>query len=354
MSVPICFSNILGYTRREDLCVDGYMSEYSESDANLFVDELQGFNIRVQNSTGGNYDIWEKFNNAYENAISTFKVDIMSLILKLKEPARSRFFGDIGGKSFTTKMSADTYHGLRMYSDVIGGSYTLRGVSLILDVTEAVNLLIYDDYDLLYTIALNSQSGRPKYNAITPIELPLEGNLYFVYHTNGQPSNNRLTCNCGGHKWCFNTINPCYKVSRDKWTEWSMVGGVHGTDINSREYWSTSRESRGLILHGEYGCDTFSMFCSEHSNWHNNQVDLAIAHALRFKTGSFMSNYIMESEEVGRYTLLGLEGLTANMVYYEERYNVMLEYIALNIEDDRNECLRCRPPMGYKRQSQML
>jgi hypothetical protein len=62
----------------------------------------------------------------------------------------------------------------------------------------------------------------------------------------------------------------------------------------------------------------------------------------------------MDSEEVNRYTLLGVDGLVANMQYYEERYKVMVEFIGSNIEMDRNECLKCRQPMGYRRRAQML
>lgn len=352
MSLPLCFDSVIGISRKEDLCVAGSFDD--TSDSGLYLDELQGISLRILNATGGNATLLEKMANAKENAINAFKVDVMQKILETKEPARSKFIGDIGGKSFSAKMAADTYHGLRMYSDIIGGSFTLRGVSLILDVTEAVNLLIYDDYDLLYTIALTSQAGRPKYNAITPIQLSLNGNYYFVYQTSGLPYNNKLTCNCGGHKWCFNPDHPCYNVSRDKWTEWSMAGGIHGSDITLREDWPTSREAQGLILHGDYGCDTLGILCSEHSDWSGNEVDSAIAWAILFKAGSFLSGYIMDSEEVNRYTLLGVDALTSNMVYYEERYKVMIDFIASNIELNRNECLKCRSPHGYARQAQML
>jgi hypothetical protein len=354
MSVYTCFENVIGFTRKEDVCVDGYDDSYSVSDSGLFIDELQGMSLRILNSTGGSMDIWEKMSHALENAINAFKVDVMQEILKTKEPARSKFIGDIGSKSFTSLLDSDTYHGLRVYSDISGGSFTLRGVSLLLNVTEAVNLLIYDEYDLLYTIALTSQAGRPKYNAITPIQLSLSGNYYFIYQTSGEPYNNRLTCNCGGHKWCFDIDRPCFRTSRDKWTEWAMAAGIHGTVINDRDDWSLSREAHGLILHGDFGCDTLSILCSEHSDWENNEVDASIAWALLFKAGSFLSGYIMDSEEVSRYTLLGVDGLAANMQYYEERYKVMIEFIGSKIELDRNECLKCKSPFGYRRQAQRL
>jgi hypothetical protein len=355
MSVPVCFENIIGFTRKDDICLDDYLPEYSTSESGLYIDELPGMSLRILNATGGSNDIWVKMTNAYTNAISAFKVDVMAEILKTKEPARSKFVGSIGGKSFTSKLTGDTYHGLRMYSDIIGGSFTLRGVSLILDTTGAVNLLIYDEYSLLHTIAISSVAGQPKYTSITPIELPLSGNYYFLYNTGvGVPYNNKLTCNCGGHKWCFNIEEPCYRPSRDKWTEWSMVAGVHGTDVNAREDWGLSREAQGLILHGDYGCDTLGILCSDHSDWTGNEIDSAIAWAIDYKSGSFLTAYIMDSEEVNRYTLLGVEGLGANIAYYEDRYRAMITFIADNIEEDRNECLKCRPPHGYRRQSQML
>jgi hypothetical protein len=362
MSIPVCFNSVIGLTRKEDICVDGYLPEYSDSDSGLYLDELQGMTLRILNSTGGSYGIWEKMTNSVDNAISSFKVDVLKEILKTKEPARSKFKGDIGGKSFTTTLDADTYHGLRMYSDIIGGSYTLRGVTFILDAEDLhITLEIYDEYDLLHTIVhtssgtdLSSKAGQPKYNAITPIELTLDRNYYFLYTASGTPYNNKLTCNCGGFKWCFNIGNPCFKHSRDKWTEWAMVAGVHGSDLTIRDDWATSREAQGLILHGDFGCDTLGILCSDHSDWSGDEVDSAIAWALVYKAGSFLSGYIMDSEEVSRYTLLGIDGLSANMAYYEERYKLMIEFIAENIELDRNECLKCREPHGYKRMAQLL
>ena len=357
MSIFSCFDGVIGISRKADLCTD--TDEYS-SKSGLYLDELQGMGLRTLSPAGGNATLLEKMENARENGINAFKIDVMTEILKTKEPARKKFVGNIGGKSFTSKLSDDTYHGLRLYSDIFGGSFTLRGVTLILDVTEAVTLEIYsgetdeDGATALHTIALTSLAGRPKYNAITPIELNLLGNYYFLYTTTGLPYNNNLTCNCGSYKWCFDINHPCFKPSRDRWTEWTMAAGVHGSDLTIRDDWGTSREARGLILHGDFGCDTLGILCSDHSDWSGNMVDQAISWAILYKAGSFLSGYIMDSEEVNRYTLLGIDGLTANMVYYEERYKAMNEFIAANIEEDRNECLKCRNPYGYSRQTQML
>ena len=357
MSLFSCFDGVIGISRKADLCTD---TDAYTSDSGLYLDELQGTSLRILNTAGGNASLLEKMENARENAINAFKIDALREILKTKEPARKKFVGNIGGKSFTTTLADATYHGIRMYSDIAGGAFTLRGITVILSTTEAFDLEIYsgetdeDGAAALHTIALTSLAGRPKYTAITPIELSLEGNYYFLYDAVGVPYNNQLTCNCGSYKWCFDINNPCYKYSRDRWTEWAMAAGVKGDDLTIRDDWGTSREAMGLILHGDFGCDTLAILCSDHSDWSGNMVDSAIAWAILYKAGSFLAAYIMDSEEINRYTLMGVDGLTANILFYEERYKAMLEFIAENIEEDRNECLKCRNPYGYQSQSQML
>lgn len=361
MSVNSCWDYILGISRKEDVCVsDDWNDSYSISDSGLYIDELPGMPQRFISSLGGNNDIWEMMTNAMENAINTFKLDVLQEILKYKEPSRKRFYGDIGYKSFTTTHVKKTYNGLRMYSDVVGGEFILRGVWLLLDSDETVTLEIYDEYDLLYNITLTSSAGKPKYTAITPIHLPLGTptqpgyNYYFLYSPVGSIYNNKLTCNCGSFKWCFCPDAPCYGQSRDQWTEWVMVGGVSGDILTERDDWGTSREAHGLALHGELTCDIIGTLCDDHADWTGNEIDFAKANAIWYKTGEFLANYVMDSEEVSRRTLLGTEQWANNRVYYNARYVAMINFIAENFEEGRNECLKCKDSFGYKKQYQML
>lgn len=360
MSVNACFDFIVGFSRNEDQCIDGgqngpWDSDYTLSDSGLYIDELPGFPQRFIASLGGSTDLWEKMTNARENAINAFKIDALEAISKFWEPSRSSFKGLIGDKSYTTTLlTACTYQGLRMYSDILGGEFILRGFWLFLNVSEWVTLSIYDDYQLLYAWNIQAVAGRPTYNAITPISLPLNGNYYFVYQTTGRPYNNHLTCNCGSFKWCFNIDRPCYKYSRDGWTEWAMVGGVCGSDINDRYNWSTSRDAYGLALFGNMACDIMGSLCSEHSDFQNNKLDAAIAYAIWYKTGEFLSAYLMDTEEVNRKVLLGVEQWNRNIAYYNDRYAKMINFIAQHYEEDRNECLQCKDPFGFDLQQQIL
>jgi len=355
MSVPLCFESIIGFSRKECPCIDAEWDDaYAESLSGLYVDELPGMPQGFIDSLGGCTNMWEKMSNAMENAIGAFKIDVLGEILKYMEPARRKFKGDIGNKSFTSTINpCGTYKGLRMYSDVIGGTYVLRGFWILLDVSESVTLEIYDEYDLLYHYHLTSIAGKPTYNTITPLELPLVGNYYFLYTTTGGSYNNKLGCNCGRVKWCFDTEHPCYHPSRDGYTEWSMVGGVCGDDINDRDDWGISRDAKGLIIHGDFICDILGALCSDHSDW-TTEIGFAIANAIWYKTGEFLATYVMDTEEVSRKTLLGVEQWNANRAFYNARYVTMINFIAENFEAEENECLKCRAPMGYAKRIQLL
>lgn len=355
MSINSCFSTIIGFSRNEDLCVDGWDPSYAVSDSGLYMDELQGMSLRIIDSLGGKNDIWQKFAVARENAINVFKTDVFAEILKYNEYRRLKFTGDIGHRRFDHLLTKDTYHGMRMFSEVRGGEFTLRGITLNLNTTENVDVFIYDDFELLDTVTVSSIADKPSYTAITPITLDLQGNLYFIYAPAGTPYNNKMTCGCGGYKWCFDLDSPCFKSSRDNWTIWAMVGGIHGDDIAVREDWGVSYYAQGMRLHGEFKCELTNILCSDSSDFQNNEIDQAIAHAIRYKAAEFLTYDIKNSLEVSRITLIGNdEVFSTNMAYYSERYSALINFIAENIEPDRSDCLICRPALGISKTSQYL
>jgi hypothetical protein len=355
MSANMCYDYIYGFSRSEDVCVDGWLPEYALSVSGNYLDELEGMELRILDEIGGKDSVWTILENARTNAINTFKTDIFAELLKYNEYRREKYIGEIGHRRFTAIIAKYTYHGMRFFSDIKGGVFTLRGVTLNLNSTENVNLLIYDDFDLLHTVSISSIANKPSYTSITPIDLDLNGNYYFIYSPVGTPYNNKMTCGCGGYKWCFNSQKPCYSTSRENWTLWSMAGGVHGSDINHRETWGVSQDAQGLRLHGEFKCDAMAMLCSDASDFENNEIDSAIAWAILYKGAMFTTYKIKNSGEVSRNLLLGNDDiLNANMNFYSDRYVSLINFIAQNIEPSRNECLKCRPVLGMGKISQRL
>ena len=355
MSANTCFENIFGLSRSEDLCVDGWDDSYAVSLSGSYLDEVEGMSLRGLDAVGGKNDLWTMMDNARQNGINTFKTDIFPELLKYNQYRREKFQGEIGHRRFTQVITKDTYHGMRIYSDIRGGVFTLRGITLNLNTTENVDLLIYDDFQLLHTIAISSEAGKPKLTTVSPIELDLNGNYYFIYAPAGTPMNNKMTCGCGGYRWCFNIEKPCYNSSKENWTLWAMAGGIHGDVPAYRDKWGVTEYAQGLRLHGDFKCDAMQMLCTDASDFENNEIDSAIAWAILWKSAQFLTYEIRNSQEVSRNLLLANDDiLNANMEYYSARYTVLINFIAENIEPSRNECLKCRSSMGVSKSSQRL
>lgn len=355
MSANQCFENIFGLSRSSDNCVDGWDDSYAVSLSGNYLDEVEGMSLRGLDAVGGKNDLWTMMDNARQNGINTFKTDIFPELLKYNQYRREKFQGEIGHRRYTQVITKDTYHGLRMFSDIRGGVFTLRGVTLNLNSTENVNLLIYDDFSLLHTIAISSDATKPKLTTITPIELDLNGNYYFIYAPVGTPYNNKMTCGCGGYRWCFNTEKPCYNSSKENWTLWAMAGGIHGDIPADRDKWGVTEYAQGLRLHGDFKCDAMQMLCTDASDFENNEIDSAIAWAILWKSAQFLTYEIRNSQEVSRNLLLANDDvLNANMEYYSARYTVLINFIAEHIEPSRNECLKCKSVMGFSKTSQRI
>ncbi|HZK61485.1 MAG TPA: hypothetical protein VFC41_05365, partial [Anaerovoracaceae bacterium] len=190
---------------------------------------------------------------------------------------------------------------------------------------------------------------------ITPIDLELNGNYYFIFAPAGTPYNNKMTCGCGGYHWCFNLTKPCFTSSKDNWTQWAMVGGVHGDDPVDREDWSVSQYAQGLRLHGDFKCDAMNMLCSDASDFENNEIDSAIAWAILYATTQFLIYELHKSNEVSRDRLIGDDvTISTGLTYCSDHYTTLINFIAEHIEPSRNECLKCRPSMGIGKTSQRL
>lgn len=354
MSLPSCFNNIIGFARTQDACVSGWNAAYAESASGLYIDELL-YSLRILDSLGGKDDVWDMMERARMNGTAKFQTDIMGEILKHNQYRRENFVGEVGDRRFTTLITKDTYHGIRTFSEVRGGVFTLRGVTLNLSTTENVNLLIYNDYELLHTVAISSEAAKPKYTAITPIPLDLNGNYYFLYAPVGTPYNNKMTCGCGGFRWCFNLERPCYGTSKHNWTQWVMAAGVHGDDPANRLNWSRSEYAQGMRLHGDFKCNAMQMLCSDSSDFENNEIDKAVAWSVLYATTEFLIYEFQKSTEVSRNKLLGDETTIATgLQYCSDHYTALVNFIAEHIEPSRNDCLRCRPVLGMSKTSQRI
>lgn len=333
-----CYRSIVGMTQKRD-CIAGYKEEYSESKSNLFLDELQGI---VLNYTCGE-DVWGMLDRSLVNAWQSFRNDI-SMAGGVR-PKRRQSSGDIGAIQFQTLIASKNYAGVRLFSNITGGSLILRGVTIMPSFTGNTVVRVYDDFEELYSQSVSIQNKKPcRIQFDDALTLPLSGNYYIFYETNGTVYRNKLLCSsCTGTRWCFDINKPCYSQSRDFWTEWIMAAGVTFDGIDSRGLAPRNSKFMGLVLHGNFMCDEGRVLCDEASDFINNQTDRAIAFALRYKWGEMFLNEVVGSGDVNRWTLQGHEVIVQNVGYYQERYKELVDFIVDNIDLSKTDCFVCHP-----------
>lgn len=360
-----CWENIIGITRKEDACLTGAPDNYSASLSGLYLDELRGVNLRFVDDLTA--DLWGMAENSIENAIRTFKMDVMAELLKHNKERYQKFIGNIGSQRFKNSRSlSKDYSGVRVYcNDIRGGVFKLNAIGVLMDTTAAFDVTVYDNLSEIPvdTIAVTSVANTYTVTTLaSPLELPLSedeyDNLeYFFIYSRGsmQPKDNKATCGCGGVKWCWSTDNPCFvdKALKDRWRQWAMIGGISGDTIADREDWGVTEYMNGIVLIGEFICDKFIYLCNENTDF-TSEVDQAIAYSVLYKAGEFLMDEFLDTTEVSRFTALGLESINNNRQYYNERYVVMIDFIVNNLDIERYGCLQCLPTMGFKRQVQML
>lgn len=352
-----CWTNIIGITRTPDLCLnnDNIPPDYDYSNSGLYIDELKGINLRFVEETGG--DLWTKLERARENAIRTFQVDVMQEIMKTNRQRFDAFRGNIGSQKYSRNLTlSHAYAGVRFYAnDIRGGIFNLTGINTIFGTTNTFDIDVYSNlsHDKITTITVNSVANRVESNPFTAIELPLWNDeyenieYYFIYSAAGNiPKDNNTTCGCGGVNWCFNRKNPCFangKATKDRWRQFAMVGGITGNDLNIIDEWSTGQNMNGLILVGSYKCGPMIYLCNENTDYEGNVVDQAIAYAVLYKTGEFVMDEFLDTQEISRYTALGLESINNNREYYNLRYAAMIDFIKSNLDIEQFGCLTCNP-----------
>jgi hypothetical protein len=110
----------------------------------------------------------------------------------------------------------------------------------------------------------------------------------------------------------------------------------------------------GLILIGEFSCDKFSYLCNENTDFENDEIGQAVAHAIAYKWGEFTMDYFLDTREINRNITLGLDVINNSREYYNQRYSVMISFIAENLDTEKYGCLSCRPVQNAKLNRQLL
>jgi len=340
-----CLNNIIGLSLNECVCYDdGRPVDFDVSNSGLYLDELEGLNLRTLASDVecGEGNIWLKMEKAITNAVTNFRTDLISSILLTQRTGRKSFNGLIGQLKYkTVNTIPTTWTGLRINPREFKGSVlTLKGITTLMDTDVSFDVFIYDNITptpLHSILNVNAVTGTATENPLTPIELPLYREGYqdleyqIVYQPSGfNPLDNKVTCGCR---------------RRENFEEWMTVEGIQGDVIAEREDWNTNGFANGLAIDVSMVCNTAEIICGGDSNdsldFENDGVALSMAYAIRFKAGEILIEDILASGEINRFTMLDKERLWGKRNHYRTEFRTRIVYISDTIDIESNDCLVC-------------
>lgn len=377
-----CFQYIVGLATTDCECVtDDAPPDYNVSDSGLHVTGLEGFNIDVVKSADNctNGDLWEIMDSERASAVEDLKAALLPCIKSKTKNKRSGFRGAIGEAQKMSKNSATThtYHGLKVaFANIPGGYIKIKAIGAAFAFTGTITVNIYDNTsdDIIETVVVDTESNKLKWTTLTtPLEISLDAPagydyliLDFLYEPTGgqQYRDTKITCStCGGTRPYFNLASPMFlgkHAPSYAWTQFAIAAGTKGNTLSTRQSWSTQNETQGLLLDIELGCKAETTICNGSLNYDDNEIPVALAHAIRYRIGARLYSKALSGSNVNRFNTVSAEHITTMRDEWQKAFNQYIyDFLCTEITEHGNlnlnsDCLTCSDEYSAVRKSLLV
>jgi hypothetical protein len=357
-----CLSHIIGLSRSTCSCFDSSKPlDAVTSDSGLYLDELEGLRLNMVNAindceAGGMWDILSK---AFDNSKIALKSDLMVMLLEnnLKQ-RREPFTGSIGSAEFKNSLSVASYSyaGARIYcANIISGVMKIKRIGLVFDAAGTFSLSVYNNYSNTpintYTVTTTA-AGLTWVTLPTTLELEMNNEYednpqyYILYQSSAAPNPKDIKASCGcsskHYQYYFNTSSPVFKsYEKYRWSEYIMLAGTKGNSLSDRKDWSTEQYLNGIMLDAEFNCITSDLICKQNLNYESNPLALAMAYAIRYRSGAYVIDNILASSQINRFTMMDRETMSGKRNNFLKEYRDRVSWIAKEMNWKANDCLMC-------------
>lgn len=355
-----CYDYIIGLSRTDCTCEDpkgDFLLDYNTSYSGLFIDELEPLSV-LAGLENCEDDVWEIMDRARENAVKTFVSDASREVIKNAKLRVQPWTGVIGRRTNTRDRAlTTTYAGVHIYcKKIVGGNITLKKFYTAFNFTGNVTVTVVDNLGTTWgSYVLVATEDTWVENDITDLELPLWNDLvdnveYFIYYTRGanQPRNNDLCCNCK-NALTFNPNRPCYIRGHEdayRWADSIMVGGFDTSDISRFDditfNYGGSNFMNGLNIEADMNCDFGMGLCDTAMNFESDPLAIATALAIQYKSAEILADWIESSPNMDYSKMVNREKLAKEQLVWIVKYTELIEYIGLNTDITKTDCLACK------------
>lgn len=379
MSTTACFENIIGLSRKDCECVEDRPAGANVSNSGLYLDELDGLNLRMADAVRdcGDGGLWDMLDQARENAIEETKAELMACLSANTDRRRQPGISQIGDDKKISGSGVSlghTWHGMTVQTaKVKGGTFRVTHIGTAFKSTGSITVHVYDreGSSPVANYVVPMVANRVTWTEIAPLSLDMSElgtanpRYWFVFQpTDGlKAMNSRINCGCGGFNPYWSESAPQYASSQQKqgklWAEWSMAAGTFGSDIADRENWTTQNPTQGLLLRVAFDCDESTSFCADEPNYTTDPIQKVIAHAVRLRAGANLITRLMSSTKINQYTMTAGDTMIENRRRYEAEFKKrILDYVCPELSQENNvnrygDCLTCRDQWGMRRSTML-
>jgi len=339
-----CLEQIIGLSETTCDCFDPKPADYDKSNSGLFLDQLPGIDLQIAASPspcekGG---VWDLMSLARKNAIKEFQTDLFACIASVSKAKRKNYRGTIGEPDWTMiETPGGNYVGWKLTSPNIKDAYIrIKSITTIMDSNATFDIQVYSniDQELVHTFTgIQSEALKRKKNDVDDLVLPLfdekcgEELIYYIVYqpTTFSPLDNDIDCGCG---------------SKDRsYLQFFELDGTYGNDPSTKsgqENFVEFSKAQGLCIQADVFCRLDDAICQYTVDNHDPMFQV-MAKAIQFKAGEFMAEYILQSGNINRYTLLSKERLWGKRNHYQTQYNTRIMALCGDVDLTNSDCFSC-------------
>lgn len=344
-----CLKNLVGIYSSDCVCVtdgltEAQIAEIRLSTSGLYLDKhLEGgislADVRLLDHCE---DYVSMARNAVEVAGRRFADDLLVSLSKRYSSTKPRFMGALGEITYSGNLTVEKKYQLLKISPKTGtnsGILTINGIRLITSSDGMVNVRVFavrkgetSGTEILSTTITTLANRYASATLPAPLVLPLYENGTDVdYYASWErpdgleifPKNNKTKCSCTGG---------------DAYSGYVTLSGGETDDLDSLT--ATDGFSHGFSIDAEIKCETGNVVCREFDA--SNEVAIISAWAVLYKAGELLNEYILNSPEINRFTLLNREYLWGKRNHFRKEYESRVAYLASEIDLSSNDCYICR------------
>lgn len=342
-----CLENIIGITNTNCECMlAGLTPEQviaaKTSTSGLYLDgNLEGGvaleEVKLLENCGEYYKLATK---AIKSAQKAFYDDLQIAIGTKYKNIKARFMGELGRLQYAGVMNVqDTLQYLKV-EPLISSAAVMKVNNVRLNINTAkeavpVKLIAVLDGlntgDIVFEAVVNTQAAR-----FTSVEIPVnlqvplsknnrKINYYFVWERENElPIDNSVSCGCSGG---------------DAYQAYVKLTGGTAADYDSLGL-KTDVFAHGFSVDAEIYCETGGLICNEFRK--EDRIALVSAWSVLYKAGELLIEYVLQSPEINRFTMMSREYLWGKRNHFKAEYNNRLAYLGSEIDITADDCFVCR------------